>query len=105
METFDDIYNNYLNIRGFTHRLENKEQRLFYTFQEAVYAIDLSKLTRDEAGLEVNSLIYIVVLNDCIAEFLEEDIDNKEQEKAILFYKKEEQRRAKENQKYHMYQN
>ena len=94
-----------MNIRGFTHRLEKADQRLFYTFQEAVYAIDLSKLTRDDAGLKLNTLVYIVVIDACIDEYLNNDIDLKEQEEAIEFYKKEEQRRAKENKKYHMYQN
>lgn len=103
-EHFKKIYDNYLLIKGYTYRLDNVEQRLFYTFKEAVYAIDLSKLTRDEEGVKLNSLVYILVLKDCIAEYLNEDINEDEKNKAITAYKTLEDKKAKENEKYHMYQ-
>jgi hypothetical protein len=104
-DEYDNIYENFLNIKGFTYRLEDVSQRLFYTFQEAVYAIDLAKLTRDDKALKLNAYVYVLVLHDCIKEFLGEAIDETEKQKAIAFYKSLEEQRAKENRKYHMYQN
>lgn len=103
-ESYKEIYDNYLLIKGYTYRLDNTQQRLFYTFKEAVYAIDLAKLTRDEEGVKLNSLVYILVLKDCIAEYLNEDIDEDEKEKALNHYKKMQDKKASENEKYHMYQ-
>lgn len=102
---FKEIYTNYLLIRGYTHRLEDANLRLYYTFKEAIYAIDLAQLTQDEEGIKLNSAVYIVVIADCISEFLELEIDEEEKEEALIFYKKEEEKKAKENKKYHMYQN
>lgn len=85
--------------------MDDLKQRLFYTFQEAVYAIDLAKLTRDTAALELNACVYALVLKDTVSEFLNEAIDEEEKQKAIAFYKNLEEQRAKENKKYHMYQN
>lgn len=102
---YDEFYNNYLNIKGYTYRLNDVNQRLFYTFQEAVYAIDLAKLMRDEASIKLNSIVYILVINDCINEYLGNEIDEELKNKAISFYEKEQLRVSKENKKYHMYQN
>lgn len=102
---YKEIYNNYLLIRGYTYRLDDASLRLFYTFKEAIYALDLAKLTRDEAGITLNSAVYALVIDDCIKEFLKKDIDLLVKEEAISFYKKEEAKKAKENKKYHMYQN
>jgi len=104
-EYFEQYFDNYLNIKGYAYRLENKSQRLFYTFQEAVYAIDLAKLMRDDDALLLNSIVYILVISDCIDEYLEKEIDESLKEKAIIYYKNEETKRADENKKYHMYQN
>ena len=79
--------------------------RLFYTFQEAVYSIDLAKLTRDEDGVLLNSIVYTLVLCDCIDEYLGNSIDETIKQKAIEFYKNEQKRVSAENKKYHMYQN
>ena len=104
-EHYEVFFDNYLNIKGYTYRLEDDSQRLFYTFQEAVYAIDLAKLMRDEDALLLNSVVYALVLNDCIDEYLHRNFDEDIKQKAIAFYKNEESKRAKENSKYHMYQN
>ncbi len=96
--------NNYLNIRGYAYRLEDSSQRLFYTFSEAVSAIDMAKLMRDEEALNMNSSIYIVILDICIDEYLNNPIDEDEKQKAIEFYKNFEKQQSKENKKYHMYQ-
>ena len=60
---------------------------------------------RDEDALLLNSVVYILVISDCIDEYLHKDIDIELKEKAIAYYKNEEAKRAKENKKYHMYQN
>lgn len=104
-EYFDKFYNNYLNIKGYTYRLDNPTLRLFYTFQEAVYSIDLAKLTRDNDAILLNSIVYILVLNDAIDEFLGNNIDEDVKQKAIQFYQNEQKRVSAENKKYHMYQN
>ena len=103
-QEFIEIYDNYLNIRGFTHRLDSSKERLFYTFSEAVYAIDTAKLMRDEAGLNLNARVYSVVLDECIKEYNGEAINEEELLKAKAFYKEQEELRAKEAQKYHVYQ-
>lgn len=101
---FKEFYNNYLLIKGYTYRLKDDKQRLFYTFQEAVYALDLSKLTKDEEGIKLNSFIYMVIIEDCIKEYENIDLDEKEKENAILHYEKEQKKKSAEDSKYHMYQ-
>ena len=84
--------------------MENKGQRLYYTFGEAISAIDIAKLTSDIESLNMNATVYILVIDICIDEFLNNDIDEDEKQKAIEFYKNLEEQRSKENKKYHMYQ-
>ena len=104
-EFFDKFYNNYLNIKGYTYRLDNSSLRLFYTFQEAIYSIDLAKLIRDNDAVLLNTVVYILVLCDCIDEFLGNNIDENIKQNAIEFYQNEQKRVSAENKKYHMYQN
>ncbi|MFA9374064.1 MAG: hypothetical protein ACERKK_07890 [Poseidonibacter sp.] len=78
---------------------------MFYTFQEAVYAIDLDKLMRNEDSLKLNSIVYILVLDSIIKEYQTLTINEEEKQKALEVYKKIEERKSKENKKYHMYQN
>ena len=96
---------NYLTILGYTYRLEDNKQRLFYTFQEAVYAIDLDKLMRNEDSLKLNSIVYILVLDLIIKEYKSSIVNESEKQKALEIYKIIQNRQAKENSKYHMYQN
>jgi len=95
---------NFLTILGYSLRLEDVKQRLFYTFQEAVYAIDLDKLMRNEDSLRLNSIVYILVLDVIINEYNSKIIDEELKQKALETYQKIEDRKAQENKKYHMYQ-
>lgn len=95
---------NFLTILGYSCRLEDISQRVFHTFQEAVYAIDLDKLMRNEDSLKLNSIVYILVLDVIIKEYTTKEVDEELKEKAKATYQKIEDRKAKENQKYHMYQ-
>ncbi len=95
---------NYYTILGYTYRLEDNKQRLFYTFQEAIYAIDLDKLMRNEDSLKLNCIVYILVLDSIIKEYKTKDVNEDEKLKAIDTYKIIQDRQAKENSKYHMYQ-
>lgn len=95
---------NFFTILGYSYRLENISQRLFFTFQEAVYAIDLDKLMRNEDSERLNSIVYILVLDELIKEFNTSVIDEELKKKALVTYKKIEDRKASENKKYHMYQ-
>ncbi|WP_375723363.1 hypothetical protein LXN10_12665 [Arcobacter sp. KX21116] len=104
-EYYDKFFDNYLNIKGYTYRLEKSDLRLFYTFQEAIYSIDLAKLTRDEEGILLNTVVYILVIDDCINEYLGNAIDENIKQRAIEFYQNEQKRVSAENKKYHMYQN
>lgn len=96
---------NFLMILGYTYRLDDISQRLFFTFQEAVYAIDLDKLMRNEDSLKLNSIVYILVLDFIINEYKTNSCNEDIKQKAILTHKKIEERKAAENKKYHMYQN
>ena len=78
---------------------------MFYTFQEAVYAIDLDKLMRNDDSLKLNSIVYILVLDSIIKEYKNSIVNEDEKQKALEVYKKIEERKSKENTKYHMYQN
>lgn len=78
---------------------------MFYTFQEAVYAIDLDKLMRNDDSLRLNSIVYILVLDSIIKEYSTSVVNEEEKQIALEVYKKIEERKAKENKKYHMYQN
>lgn len=95
---------NFLTILGYSYRLEDISQRLFHTFQEAVYAIDLDKLMRNEDSLKLNSIVYILVLDVIIKEYNTKEVNDEQKLKAKQTYKKIEDRKAKENKKYHMYQ-
>lgn len=96
---------NFFTILGYGYRLEDNKQRLFYTFQEAIYAIDLDKLMRNEDSLKLNTIVYILVLDSIIKEYKTSEVNQLEKRKALDTYKIVQQRQAKENQKYHMYQN
>jgi len=95
---------NFLTILGYSYRLEDISQRLYFTFQEAVYAIDLDKLMRNEESEKLNSIVYTLVLDEIIKEYKTNKINQEQKEKALLTYKKVEDKKANENKKYHMYQ-
>lgn len=100
-----DFEENYFTILGYSYRLIDNKQRLFYTFQEAIYAIDLDKLMRNDDSLKLNTIVYILVLNSIIKEYKTNIINEDEKKIALETYKKIEDRKARENKKYHMYQN
>ena len=104
-ESLEDYENNFLVILGYTYRLDDVSQRLYYTFQEAIYAIDLDKLMRNEESLKLNTIVYTMVLSNILKEYETKSVDETIKQKAILEYKKLEEKKAKENSKYHMYQN
>lgn len=95
---------NFLTILGYSYRLETISQRLFFTFSEAVYAIDLDKLMKNEDSLKLNCIVYILVLDTLIKEYNTKETNLELKEKALKVYKKIEDRKAAENKKYHMYQ-
>ncbi|XPV67428.1 MAG: hypothetical protein ACNI25_08875 [Halarcobacter sp.] len=95
---------NYLTILGYSFRLEDINQRIYFTFQEAVYAIDLDKLMKNSDSLKLNSIVYILVLDSLFDEYLSGKIDESLKQKALEVYKKIEDKKAQENKKYHMYQ-
>ena len=95
---------NFLIILGYSYRLEDVSQRLFFTFSEAIYAIDLDKLMRNEESLKLNSIVYILVLETIIKEYKTKEINIEQKQKALDVYKKIEEKKAAENKKYHMYQ-
>ncbi len=99
-----DCEEKFLILLGYSYRLENLSQRVFFTFQEAVQTIDLDKLMKDEKSLKENSIGYILVLNEIINEYQTNSFDNELKKKALEVYKKIEESKAKENTKYHMYQ-
>ena len=100
----EEFEENFLTILGYSYRLEDISQRLFFTFSEAVYAIDLDKLMRNEDSLKLNSIVYILVLESIIKEYKTKEINIEQKQKAIDVYKKIEEKKAAENKKYHMYQ-
>jgi hypothetical protein len=59
---------------------------------------------RNEDSLKVNCIVYILVLNILIIEYNTKEIDLEQKQKALEVYKKLEDRKAKENSKYHIYQ-
>lgn len=95
---------NFLIILGYSYRLDDISQRLFFTFSEAVYAIDLDKLMRNNDSLKLNSIVYILVLESIIKEYKTKEINIEQKQKALDVYKKIEEKKAAENKKYHMYQ-
>ncbi len=100
----NEFEENYYTILGYSYRLEDVKQRLFFTFQEAVYAIDLDKLMKNQDSLKLNSIVYILVLDFIIKEYNAKVIDEKEKQKALEVYKKIEDKKSAEDKKYHMYQ-
>lgn len=91
-------------ILGYSYRLEDVSQKLFFTFSEAVYAIDLDKLMRNEDSLKLNCIVYTLVLDVLIKEYNTKQIDEELKQKAIAVYKIVEDKKVKENSKYHIYQ-
>ena len=104
LELHKEFEENFFIILGYSYRLEDISQRLFFTFSEAVYAIDLDKLMRNEDSLKLNSIVYILVLESIIKEYKTKEINVEQKQKAIDVYKKIEEKKAAENKKYHMYQ-
>ncbi|WP_421716351.1 hypothetical protein [Arcobacter arenosus] len=105
VQSFDKEYEeNFLTILGYSYRLDNLSQRIFYTFQEAVYAIDLDILMKNEDSKRLNSIVYILVLEQLIKYYESNCEDEELKQKALETYKIIEDRKAKENKKYHMYQ-
>jgi len=100
----NDNYLLFLNTLGYAYRLNDSSQRLYYTFNEAVSAVDIANLTNDNVALGNYTYIYSMVLDICISDFLKENINKDEVEKAINQYKKFEEEKSKENKKYHQYQ-
>ena len=104
LELHKEFEENFLIILGYSYRLEDISQRVFFTFSEAVYAIDLDKLMRNEDSLKLNSIVYILVLESIIKEYKTKEINIEQKQKALDVYKKIEEKKAAENKKYHMYQ-
>ncbi len=100
----EEFRENFLMILGYTLRLEDLSQRLFFTFQEAIYAIDLDFQMRNEDSKKLNSIVYILVLEVILKEIQTNEIDEVLKQEALEAYKKLEEQKAKENKKYHMYQ-
>lgn len=91
-------------ILGYSYRLDDISQRLYFTFSEAVYAIDLDKIMQNEDSLKLNCIVYILVLEILLKENSTKKVDEKLKEKALATYNKVEERKVKENSKYHIYQ-
>lgn len=102
-DLFKQYEDNFLTILGYTYRLDNPKDRVFFTLQEAVYAIDLDKLMRNEDSLKLNCIVYTFVIEFLIDDYLEKQIDKNIKQQAIEKYSQIEESRAKEN-KYHVYQ-
>lgn len=89
---------------GYSYRLEDISQRLFFTFSEAIYAIDLDKLMRNDDSLKLNCIVYTLVLDVLIKEYNTKECNEELKQKAKAVYKKVEEKKVKENSKYHIYQ-
>ncbi|PKI80672.1 hypothetical protein CP960_08005 [Malaciobacter halophilus] len=59
---------------------------------------------KDKNAIVLNSIVYILVLNSFIDEYFGKELDEQTKQKALETYKNIEQKQAKENQKYHVYQ-
>ncbi|BAK73891.1 MULTISPECIES: hypothetical protein [Arcobacter] len=59
---------------------------------------------KNEDSLKLNCIVYILVLDSIVKEYLSKEVNEDEKEKALNIYKKIEERKAAENKKYHMYQ-
>jgi len=59
---------------------------------------------KNEDSLKLNCIVYILVLDSIVKEYLLKEVNEDEKEKALNIYKKIEERKAAENKKYHMYQ-
>ena len=97
-------YTLFLNTLGYAYRLNDSAQRLYYTFNEAVSAVDIATLTNDAKSLDTYTCIYSLVLDICILDYLKKEVPLDEIEKAISTYKELEKEKSKENKKYHAYQ-
>lgn len=104
MDLDKEFEENFLIILGYSYRLDDISQRLFFTFSEAVYAINLDKLMRNNDSLKLNSIVYILVLESIIKEYKTKEINIEQKQKALDIYKRIEEKKAAENKKYHMYQ-
>ena len=71
----EEFEENFLTILGYSYRLEDIKQRLFFTFSEAVYAVDLDKLMRNEDSLKLNCIVYILVLDVSNRDFVKNQSD------------------------------
>ena len=59
---------------------------------------------RNEDSLKLNCIVYILVLDVLIKEYNTKEINEDLKQRALQVYKKLEEKKAKENSKYHIYQ-
>ncbi len=102
-EYTSSIEKNILTIYGYTFRLNDLNQRLYYTFSEAVNAINMDNLMKNEEGVKLNSYVYLYVIKLIINEIQNDNVDEELILKAKKTYQEMENNKAKEN-KYHVYQ-
>ena len=102
-EYTSSIEKNILTIYGYTFRLNDLKQRLYYTFSEAVNAINMDNLMKNEEGVKLNSYVYLYVIKLIINEIQNDNVDEELILKAKKTYQEMENNKAKEN-KYHVYQ-
>ncbi len=102
-EYTSSIEKNILTIYGYTFRLNDLNQRLYYTFSEAVNAINMDNLMKNEEGVKLNSYVYLYVIKLLINEIQNDNVDEELILKAKKTYQEMENNKAKEN-KYHVYQ-
>lgn len=95
---------NFFTILGYSYRIDDISQRLYFTFQEAILAVDLEKMMGNNEGIKLNTIVYILVLEVILKEYISNEVDLQQKQKALNSYKKIEEQKAKENKKYHMYQ-
>jgi Na+/phosphate symporter len=96
---------NFYAILGYSYRLKEVKQRLFYTFQEAIYAINLDRLMKNDDSSKDNTIVYTLVLDTILQEYTSSIVNHEEKKTALEIYKKIQDKQAKENSKYHVYQN
>lgn len=85
---------NFLIILGYAHRLNDISQRVYYTFSEAILAIDLERMMRNDDGKKLNSIVYTMVLKNILDEYSSNKCDVELKQKAIDTYKKMEEKKS-----------
>lgn len=102
-QDFKDNYEEFLHLLGHAYRFEKLSESVLFSFEEAVQACYLAKLSQEKIQAQKLANLYAPLLAFLLAELSQESIDENLKQKALTLYKKKVQAQNHLTKKYSMY--